>query len=420
MNRHTPQLNQASTSPQFWRSTLALCLVVGIAGCQPSDTVQTTYGQRKGWGETSLNGTKVLSNMFEAAGHRVRSWQYLSPSLEKADVIVWAPDDFEPPSWEVQDWLYYWATDTRPGGAPRVLIYVGRDYDASVDYWTKMQSQAPPGLGAEYKRRLAEAKNDVARNRPNTLAPQEKGGWFSLDDAQKPSQVKQLAGPWAEGIDSSATEIHRHTQLSPSFDDNEVLLSNEQGDALVSQINLDGYRNVYGRVILVENGSWLLNAPLVNREHRKLAGKLVDSIGPPERSVVFLESDAGGPPITDEDPNATPPTGLQMFLVWPIGAVLTQLAALGIIVAAMKWPIFGVPRRLRERSATDFASHIAAVGRLLGQGTNRNHAINLLRVYWQSLHREASAPAPSPTVSAELPGQPPSTTATQPNPTAEA
>lgn len=366
-----------------------LCVLAGVIGCD-SEQVNSTYGQRKGWGETSLNGTRVLADMFDRAGHKVRSWKYLSPSLQKADVIVWAPDDFNAPRWEVQEWLYYWLVEGDTTLPPRVLIYIGRDYDAEPEYWSHVQTQAPEGLEGEYKRRLGEAKRRVAKARPTTLKDQDPDSWFELDATAPPRDVAGLKGPWSVGVDSTATDIKRHTRLTPNYNDCKVLLSDQQGNPLVSEKTLIDYRGrPSGRLIMIENGSWLLNAPLVNHEHRKLAGKLVDSIGTPERNVVFLESDEDGPPISEEDPNGTPPTGFGMFFVWPIGAVLTQLAALGMVVALMKWPLFGVPRRLRGRSATDFASHVSALGRLLRDGRDRNYAIRLLRLYRQSLGLEA-------------------------------
>jgi hypothetical protein len=143
--------------------------------------------------------------------------------------------------------------------------------------------------------------------------------------------------------------------------------------------------------MMIENGSWLLNARLVNHEHRKLAGRLVDTIGPPPRTVVFLESQAGGPQVRDTDPSSAPPTGLQLFRVWPIGAVLAQLAALGIAFALMKWPLFGTPQRGIREPLTNFASHVTALGRLLRYGRDRTHAVELLRVYRQTQRRDAPA-----------------------------
>lgn len=395
-----------------------LGILVGLAwlplvvGC--GDNVRSDYGAAGGPAGTSLNGTRVLSDMFAAAGHRVKSWGYLSPSLEEVDVIVWFPDDFEAPTWEVEEWLSYWLAEGDPALPPRVLIYVGRDFDAAPDYWKRMQGQSPPGLQKEYARRLAEAQADAAANKPAKLSHPDTDEWFSLDDKPAAKKVTQLQGAWSTGIDPSKTDISRGTRLIPEDYEHDVLLADGQGELLATEFTYSGYYDdsqVTGRLIMIENGSWLLNAQLVNKEHRKLAGKLVDSIGPPRRQVAFLESDAGGPPIRDSDPSVTPPTGLMLFRVWPIGAALSQLAALGIVFALMEWPIFGLPKRLARHSSTDFASHITALGSLLEKGRSRVQAIGLLLLYRKTLHpslrgREVVASTESPDTDTPLPPPP--------------
>lgn len=372
--------------PPLW---LAAIWLTTILGCAQDEEVYYDYGRRSGWAETSVNGTRTLGRMFALAGHKVRSWQYLSPSLDKADVIVWAPDDFEPPTQEVADWLYYeWLLNVDLDDEPRVLIYIGRDFDAEPDYWQRVQGRAPAGLQGEYARRLREATSRAARKRPSRLDRTELEGWFRLDPQPPPQKVTDLTGPWARGIDATRVEIHRHTRLKPAPGAT-VLLADEHGQPLASEIEAETYYDgdYYdvepGRILLIENGSWLLNARLVNHEHRKLAGRLIDHVGAAPKQVVFLESDAGGPPIRDTDPGAHPPMGLELFTVWPIGAVLTQLALLGIVFALMCWPVFGVPRRLPEKSTTDFGSHVAALGRLLRDTRDRRHAWKLLRLYRQ-------------------------------------
>lgn len=364
-----------------------LLLVAG--GC--GEEVYSDYGHRGGYTQTSLNGTRVLGDMLIAAGHQVRSRSYISPSLENADVIVWFPDDFDAPSLEVEAWLTTWLSTGDRNAPPRVLVYVGRDYDAAPDYWQRMQKQPPPGLTQEYARRLAEAQRDAAANQPAKLARPETDDWFRLDTTKPPAKVKNLSGPWAEGIDASKVEIERNARLIPIETDYTPLLVDESNLPLASEyVYVDYYESEpAGRLIMIENGSWLLNARLVNHEHRRLAGKLVNAVGPPSRTVVFLESGAGGPTIHETEPSAQPPTGLQMFRLWPIGVVLTQLAALGIVYALMKWPVFGTPARLPHASLTDFGSHIAALGRLLGYSGNRAYAIQLLRLYRQSLRRDS-------------------------------
>ncbi len=388
-----------------WGGGILLLLLITITGCEPKEEVFSDYGHRSGYTQTSLNGTRTLGQLFHRAGHSVRSWQYLSPSLDEADVLVWAPDDFEPPSLEVQNWLVRWLTDVRPAKQPRVLVYIGRDFDAAPDYWKRMQVQPPVGLKKEYARRLSEAQIKAARNRPGKLQKTECEAWFDFDpSATQSTTVQGLIGPWARGIDASKAEIVWQTRLTPDAESANLLLADENGLPLVSEITYETLGSLQddadrGRVILVENGSFLLNSPLVNHEHRKLAGKLVAHVGPASKRVVFLESGEGGLEIRGSDPSREPPTGLSLFRVWPIGAALTQLAALGIVFALMKWPLFGLPRPLPRRATTDFGSHIAALGRLLCDTKDRDHAIRLIHLYRRSLARDTvvSSPSPAPT-----------------------
>ncbi len=362
-------------NPSFLLTLLLLGLLLGLlTGCE--EQVSTTYGRRGMIGASSVNGTSVLSSMCESAGHRVKSWRYLSPMLYETDVIVWAPDDYEPPTKEVWEWLWEWLYASE--GNARVLLYIGRDYDAGPEYWRRMKPKTAPPISGEYAQREKEAEQWVNMFRPATLKKSSDAS-FTFDRMKPKASVKSLTGPWAAGIDSQAVRIPRHTRLLPP-EDADMLLGDEQGQPLVSEWADEEWE---GRLILVENGSFLLNLPLVNTEHRKLAGKLVTSLGPPERSVIFLESGPGGPPIFAEDPTAEPPTGFALFGVWPISAVLLQLAALGIVFSLMRWLVFGVPRRLPRESLTDFGDHVSALGRLLASSRDRAYAYERLKEYFR-------------------------------------
>ena len=100
--------------------------------------------------------------MFELAGHKVQTRSYLSPSVHNFDVIVWFPDDFKPPEEEPQKFLEEWLYR----GQGKTLIYVGRDYDATIDYWEKVLPTAPPEQSVEVLRRLAQARAEHARAVP--------------------------------------------------------------------------------------------------------------------------------------------------------------------------------------------------------------------------------------------------------------
>lgn len=406
---------------------LLVPLLAFLSGC--GEELDSQYGLRSGAiGGKSVNGTAVLSEMFRQAGHRVHSWRWLSPKLDQADVIVWAPDDYEPPTPEVRQWLEEWlaghshSDNWREPAAERTLIYIGRDYDAAPAYWKAVQPLATPQQAAEYTRRLSEA---IAwENTERADLPKSKiAGWFTLDGAPKRKPVNKLSGPWSEGIDPSKAKIELGALLIPR-EGAEILLSSEHG-ALVSRLDWNeylqsnaaenpgdyesgpsdssyyeesdypfddpyGYRPSLssGKLILAANGSFLLNYPLVNHEHRRLAGRLVDEVGPPELNVVFLESGGGGPPIRDKDPEASMPSWLKFLEVWPLNIVILHLALLGVIFCLARWPIFGLARELPQRGLADFGKHIGALGGLLAKTGDRDYAAARLNQYEQLVQGE--------------------------------
>lgn len=403
-----PPLSRMAVRP--WRAVAGL-FALFVCGCQAE--LDTTYGSRSLMGAKSINGTAVLSRMFQQAGHKVHSWPVLSPSLHEADVIVWTPDDYELPSQEVQEWLHGWLEQNRE---EKILIYVGRDFDDAVNYWSLVRRVAPPDQKTTVRRRLIDARQRVATRRSSLPKSAEWPEFFTIDGTTKKQAVRDLSGPWADGIDVAKVEIERHSRIVPA-DDADVLLAAGDGSPLVSEITfewepggivwrderprssqawpnpeelMDGGAS---RLIVVENGSFLLNRPLANHEHRKLAAKLIERVGPPRKQVVFLQSGPGGPPVRETDPSNQPPSGLAMFTVWPINGVLVHVAALGVVFALSRWPIFGVPRRLERPSLTDFGAHVQALGKLLQKQSDVPHARTLLRNFRQTVLGEGEADA---------------------------
>jgi hypothetical protein len=356
-----------------------LCLLA--VGCGAKD-IQQQYGRRQGAGaEMSVNGTGVLAKMFEQAGHKAFSWASLSPRLrERADCIVWFPDDFQPPSDEVRDWLEEWLWD-EPG---RTLIYVGRDYEAAGPYWDKVGPLAPADQRNEIRSRRTAAQTDFRMARLK-IPKSEDCEWFTVEEKYRPRKVRTLQGDpdWLEGIDPTGLEIELSGRVLPS-DYADVVLSSE-GDMLVSVEPFDE-----SQAIVVANGSFLLNLPLVNHEHRKLAGKLIDAVGEPGQTVVFLESYAGGPSVREEDPESGIPTGLAIFNIWPTSWILLHLAIAGIMFCFSRWPIFGRPQDPRPASASDFGRHVEALGELFERTGDVDFANARLAHCQEMLHPEVA------------------------------
>jgi hypothetical protein len=352
-----------------------LFLLVASTGCR-SERIDTVYGQRSGAAAaTSVNGTAVLGEMFELAGHSVFSWRALSPRLlERTDCIVWFPDDFRPPAPAVCECLGQWLDDA-PG---RTLIYVGRDFDAAPYYWEKIEPAAPPEQSAEIERRLGEARGNFQTQR--RLVPDlEIHPWFTVEGRYEPRQVRSLGGDpeWLKGVDAAKLDVELNGRIIPSAWA-QVLLES-QSDVLLT-------REPFGdsQLFVVANGSFLLNLPLVNHEHRKLAGKLIDQVGPPGKTIVFLESGPGGPPIVAEDLAERAPTGLEILVTYPIYWAFIQFAIVGVLLCFARWPIFGVPRELESQGTSDFGKHIEALGELLQRSRDRTYAMTRLLHYQQT------------------------------------
>lgn len=410
-------------------SLVGLVVALLVVGCSPDD-INRHYGQRRSsLGSDSVNGTGVLAQMFEHAGHRVTTWRRLSPKLHQYDVLVWFPDSFNAPSGRERQFLDQWLS----GGSQKVLVYVGRDYDAGPVYWRKMQVNAPAEESGEIAARLSEAETQHATHRSwGGNVPY--GRWFVLRPGPR-EPVHGLRGPWAEGIDASKTEIVVATRLAPpessdiptagstpakknappnpfaarparakrakaskylapeatyfeslTLPVSETLLESDEGVEIVRRVTEEKASSwsTQGKVIVVANGSFLLNLPLVNHEHRKLAGRLIAECGGPGK-VAFLESDESGLETFQQEPDSDLPSGLELFTIFPINAIILHLIAVGILYCFAALPIFGRPQRLPPDTVSDFGAHLTAVGELLQFTRDRQAARQAIDTYFHTV-----------------------------------
>ena len=376
-----------------WRMLAVLALLFFSSGCE--ERIDTAYGGRTGpLDGPSVNGTAVFADMLAEAGHNVLSRTSLSPGLEdSADVMIWFPDDFRVPNPQVIGWLENWLT----AKSGRTVVYVGRDFDAAIEYWKAVAPIVPAAQQADAKSQLDEAESDFSQARSSVLDG-ESCNWFTVKTLPMPRPVTTLTGPWSAGIDVKKTDIRLYStyQFDPS---DEVLLAGNT-DTLVARRRFstpDSWSASIpsNQLIVVTNGSFLLNLQLVNHEHRKLAARLMSEI-PPASRIVFLESGPGGPPIRESDPVARPPNGLAVFSIWPLGGVLLHLAVIGVLFCFARLPIFGVPRDPPETSRSDFSKHVAAFGELLHLTSDRGYAQARIDQYRGTTHGTPSATGQKP------------------------
>ncbi len=300
--------------------------------------------------------------MFSNAGHDVH-WRsvIVSSDMESVDTVVWFPNDFAVPNTKVRRWFDKWLTE-RSG---RTLIYVGRDFDAAPLYWRKMLPRAEASQRDLYLAELQRATL-LASHAPKLDADQQECLWFKIEPGEAHA-MDEPGGPWRTGIDIAKLELELRAQLVPRKPFRALLTSD--ADVLVAQRSIG--RAPASHMLIVANGSFLLNLPLVNHEHRKLAGRLISAVGNPGR-VVFLESESGGPPV---DPPGGASSLWAVFGAWPLNAVLLHFAVLGVIFCFARWPIFGRPQAAAEEPASDFGRHVQAFGELLHRSRDRSYAV---------------------------------------------
>ena len=242
---------------------------------------------------------------------------------------------------------------------------MGRDFDAAGWYWEKIEPGAPQEQLSEVRRRKADA-NSTFQVRRQAIPTLEDCQWFTVDGSSRPRKVRSLQGrpEWCKDIDPSKLEIELNGRIKPG-PTADVLLESE-GDMLISSDLYDG-----SELIVVVNGSFLLNLPLVNHEHRKLAGKLIAQVGSPGGAVAMLESTDR--PEGDEDAGDRPEN-------W----IFVHLAIVGVLFCFSRWPIFGRPRELPPGGRSDFGKHIQAVGELLQHSGDRAYATTRVLHYQQT------------------------------------
>lgn len=342
------------------------------------DELSSDYGRSRGpKGAAEPAGTGVLAGLFRKAGYRVRSVTRLSPRIDKAGVLVWFPNDFEAPSDSARQRLESWLQQ----GTGRTLIYVGRDYNPAQDYWRRTAELAPPERQEQFQR---EAAVSEARHQQRRVSFENTdGGWFTLDIGQAPKRIQKLGGPWAKDVDPAQAELVLDTRLVPPkvppFNGAVTDLLVGDGEPLVREIESNG-----NRLIVVQNGSFLLNYPLVNHEHRKLAGRLVERCNT-TGDVLLIESNHD-PAIVNTDVQDRQ-TLFEFFELWPLNAIVVHAVLLGFVACMAFAPIFGRPKELPTAAASDFGRHVAALGRLLGGTGAREYAVQKLQQYRRRAQR---------------------------------
>lgn len=347
---------------------LLFWIIAGVIGCAvvgflvlrfwPKPEVDETYGKMGRVGRKSLNGTWVLAEMVQQAGHSVKRSARLSAAMKnRAECIVWFSSDWGVPHSSVIAWLEEWLR-AKPG---RLLIYVGRHFEAGPIYWKAMSERFANHYDPTLKEIIAERQTS-GEEWMNFLASQEgECPWFSLKKLPGVIRPKRLEmhPQWQVAIEPGELEIEIRSQMIPA-QGAEILLRSQQ------QVLLARLHRGQSQILLVNNGSFLLNMMLVNRQHRKLAARLVQAVSEVgtggAKEVYFLEL----PMFYRVLPSTGSHPSVYSFLtVYPLNLILLHLFLLGVIFAMARFPRLGRGYEPDIVSRISFDAHLAAMARWL-------------------------------------------------------
>ena len=364
-----------------------------------STTLVTAYGARNRGDEkeASIYGVSIFAEMLESAGHKVMVRRRLSrKSLSGVDVIIWIPDSYGLPNGRAESFINEWL-DRQPN---RRFVFVGRDYDAATELWSVARSadatQKREGSAFPYARAILTQESRRTRALEN-----QSSSWFTIRTDYPIRELPDLDGPWAQGVDPAKaaltigirldlpTETRSRGGAAIDPKSAEVLLQSEN-DLLAFRLKKTFNRN---EILVVNDGSFLLNLGLANKERRKLAGRLISEL-PPKSTIALVESDEFGPTVysgrkgeSEEDAGI----GITILKVWPFNLIVIQLCLLGLAYCISRFPIFGTPRGLPKEERADFGRHIVALGKLLARTKDANFAQERITKYHEHAKRSSGA-----------------------------
>ncbi|MCP4097891.1 MAG: DUF4350 domain-containing protein [Planctomycetaceae bacterium] len=374
------------------RLSIAVVLVfavIFVVGCEQANTLNTEYGTIFGTrGADSLNGTKYFSELFEAQGATVKRSTVIDPKLDRYDTVVWFPDSTTAPSAKAVQSLSEWLGS----GYDRTLIFVAGGNNATEDYLRVAIDKVSVEQKEEYLRRISE---EMIENKPagsNAMQAFISNGssgcdWYELTK-KRIGKKKFVSGRLLEdGEDFPDMELDFSYEIRPQPKWNPEVLLQAGDEAFVYKLSTPVARDNQNELILVSQGSILLNYSLIDEDKQALASALVNRCDT-SQGVLFLESGSEG--IAVRESAISNHSNWSWIAQPPLCYIVPHVLLLGVLFCFVYFPIFGRPKRVKPRNISTFRNHINATAELLSRSNQPNRAVNSIRDYQQAVSSDAN------------------------------
>lgn len=423
------------------RFACPVLLLIGLSFCTlgcGSRYPTSNYGLSEGSSaRVSPDAVSAFRNMCDETNRKSMKVGSLSNrTANKLSSLIWIPEESFVHSAPVLDWMEEWLKK-----GDKTLIYVGRDYSPTADYWdfagAQLQSQEKNKstiVGALENKALEELRLDSLQSsqRDRIALP-----WALLEnEAGVFETVEQLEGPWASDLqehkhrirvrsffrdwsladsekvskqldwqaevsDSSkpvqssfpkqwTTGDTNNLEIAKKVEENdldaEVLLASKSNKPLITVLSKEEWQG--SQVILLANSCFISNYSMTHRGNRIIAHKLIEDL--PQGKVGFLTA-ARDPRVSvgDEEEEQR---GFEMLTEWPLNVISFHAFFLGMIVLASLFPILGRPKKLPELSTQNFAQHVEALGALLFRSSDRFYALTTIADYFRVVRKDPNSP----------------------------
>ena len=375
---------------------LIACLST-VSGCggNASLPVETKYGKVHEQ-PRSINSTSLFAKRLEELGYDVTVRNRISPKINEFNIVFWFPEDIRCPSDEATKAIEKWMDK---GYGAKTLVYVGADYRADEDYYRAAQKRVSPELKVESQRLLSEAQL-AAQTRRNSWRDDWQGrsniacDWFDIEVIKPRKYSNVLAGPMADNASFSvAPELPVKVVMSPKKSTAkwgvESLLAVD-GEDMVYRLS-DNISYSTHQIIVVQNGSFLVNLAAADPNKQALADQLVaeaTSLSEDEYGfgfspqILILESEYEIPVRNTDFVN-------QNSWAWiaeePLCYIVPHALLWGVLFCFVYFPIFGRPKRTPKQSTTSFRNHINAIAKQLSKSNSKEHARWTIEQYQESV-----------------------------------